>query len=111
MRVLPHSPTHSHLTALAVLYTGTSRPRPPFLSPFPNSSIGVPVLCLMAGLKLLHLYCSGPGRAFQETAVSGSCQQALLGISKYISLVSACGMDPQVDSLWMAFLSVSVPFL
>jgi hypothetical protein len=32
------------------------------------------------GCEYLHLYFSGSGRACQETAMSGSCQKALLGI-------------------------------
>jgi hypothetical protein len=93
---LPHSPgpTHYHLTALAFLYTEASsfhrtkslpshwcqiRPLSSF-RPSPNSSTGVPVLSPMVGCEPLHLYWSGSGRASQETAVSGSCQQALLGI-------------------------------
>jgi len=44
---------------------------PPFssFSPFPNSSFGVPVIST---------------RASQETSISGSCQQALLGISNSV---------------------------
>jgi hypothetical protein len=47
------------------------------LSPSPNSSTGVSVLSLMVGCKHPHLYWSG----LLETAIPGSCQQALLGIS------------------------------
>jgi hypothetical protein len=34
----------------------------------------------MVGCEHLPLYLSGSGKASQETAISGSCQQALLGI-------------------------------
>ena len=34
----------------------------------------------LVGWEHLHLYLSGFGRAFQETAISASFQQALLGI-------------------------------
>jgi hypothetical protein len=46
----------------------------------PNSSIGVLVLSSMISCKHRHLYWSGSGRASQETAISGSCQQEILGI-------------------------------
>jgi hypothetical protein len=49
-------------------------------SHFSNSSVGDPVLSLVVGCEHLPLYLSGSGRASQETAISGSCQQALLGI-------------------------------
>jgi len=39
------------------------------------------MISLMIGFEHLHQYWSGTGRASQEMAVSGSCQQALLGIS------------------------------
>ena len=47
----------------------------PFSSsvPFPNSSIGDPMLSPMVVCEHLPLYLSGSGRAFQETAISGSC--------------------------------------
>jgi hypothetical protein len=44
------------------------------------SAIGDPVLSPTVGCEHLPLYLSGSGRASQETAISGSCQQALLGI-------------------------------
>jgi hypothetical protein len=53
-------------------------------SAFSNSSIADPIwdpiLSPMVGWEHLPLYLSGSGRASQETAISGSCQQALLGI-------------------------------
>jgi hypothetical protein len=47
---------------------------------FSSSSIGDPVLSPMIGCKHPPLYLSGTGRASQERAISGSCQQALVGI-------------------------------
>ena len=47
-----------------------------------SSSIGEPTLSSMFGCEHPPLYLSGIGRASQETAISGSCQQALLGILK-----------------------------
>ena len=38
----------------------------------------------------------GTGRASQETALSGFCQQALVGINNNLGLVTVCRMDPQV---------------
>ena len=49
-------------------------------SPFSNSYIGNPILSPMVGCKHPHLFYSGSGRASQETTISGSFQQALLGI-------------------------------
>jgi hypothetical protein len=43
-------------------------------------SVGKPVLSPMVGSEYPPLYLSGSGRAFQKTTISGSCQQALLGI-------------------------------
>jgi hypothetical protein len=47
---------------------------------FSNSSVGDPVLSPMVGCENPPLYLSGSGRTSQETAISSSCQQALLGI-------------------------------
>ena len=47
---------------------------------FSNSSIGDPVLSPMVGYEHLPLYLSGSGRASQETSITASCQQSLLGI-------------------------------
>jgi hypothetical protein len=49
-----------------------------------HHTIGVPVLILMVVCKPPHLYWSGSIKATQETAVSGFCQQALLGISNSV---------------------------
>jgi hypothetical protein len=58
-------------------------PSAPLVIPL-TPSLEVPVLSLMVGCKHPHLYWSGSGRASQETAVSGSCQQGLLGISNRV---------------------------
>ena len=50
----------------------------------PNFFIGSPRLSLMVGCEHLPLYMSGSGRASQETAISGFCQHALLGIHNSI---------------------------
>jgi hypothetical protein len=47
---------------------------------FSSSFIGDPMLSPMDGCEHPLLYLSGTGRASQETAISGSCQQALVGI-------------------------------
>ena len=78
-------------------------------SPSPNSSIGIFRLSLMVGCKCLHLYWSGASRTSQETAISGSFHQALLGIRN--SMAVCCqqvGKVPKWGWLWMAFPSVSV---
>jgi hypothetical protein len=119
-----HPCTYSSLIALAFLYTGASslhrtkglpyhwcqiRSLSSF-SPLPNSSIGALVLSPMVGCEHPHLYWSGSGRASQETAVSLSCQQALLGISNSVWVWCLhVGWIPRWGSLWKAFPSVSVP--
>ena len=61
-------------------------------------------------MSIFHLYWSGSGRASQETATSGSCQQALLGISNSVWVWCLyMGWIPRWCSLWMAFPSVSTP--
>jgi len=66
-------------------------------SPFNNSSIGDPVLSSMVGCKHPPPYLSGSGRASQETALSGSCQHALLGIRNSDWVWWLCiWVDPQV---------------
>jgi hypothetical protein len=65
----------------------------------------------MVGCKHPHLYWSGSARASQETAIPGSCQQLLLGISNSVwDWCLQMGCIPRWDSLWMAFPSVSAPF-
>ena len=77
---------------------------------FSDSSIGDPVLCTMCDYEHPPLYLSGSDRASQETAISGSCQQALLGIQNSVWVWCLyMGWIPRWDSLWMAFLSVSAP--
>jgi hypothetical protein len=119
MRVLSHPPTHSHLTALAFLYTRVSSlhrtkglpsidaREGPFssFSLSANSSIVGPVLSQIVGCEPPHLYWSGFGRASQYTAVSGSCQKALFGIPNSIWIW--CLHVGWIPSLWMAFPSVS----
>jgi hypothetical protein len=66
-------------------------------SPFYNSSIGDPMISAMVGCKHLPLCMSGSGKASQETAISGSCQLALLGIHNNVCVwLTVYGMDPQV---------------
>jgi hypothetical protein len=50
------------------------------LGTFSSSCIGDHVLHPMDGCEHPPLYLSGTGRASQETAISGSCQLALVGI-------------------------------
>jgi hypothetical protein len=49
-------------------------------APFFSSFIGDPVLSPMDGCEHSFLYLLGTGRASQETAISGSCQLALVSI-------------------------------
>ena len=50
------------------------------LGTFSSSITGDPVLHPIDDCEHLLLYLSGTGRASQGTAISGSCQQALVGI-------------------------------
>jgi hypothetical protein len=79
-------------------------------SPCPNFIIGVPALTPMFGCVYLHLYLSGSGRPFQGTAIPGSCQSALLGISNSVWVsCEQIGWIPRCSSLWMAFLVSMAP--
>ena len=53
-------------------------------SPFHSSFIVVSGLGPIVGYEYLHLYLSGAGRTFQGSAIPGSCQQVLLGISNTV---------------------------
>ena len=72
---------------------------------FSNSSIGNPELSPMVGCEHPPLYLSGSGRASQETAIAGTCQQAFLGIHNSVWIWCLyIRMDPQVGkSGWPFF--------
>ena len=77
---------------------------------FSSSFIGDPVLHPMDDCEHPLLYLPGTGRASQETALSGSCQQALVGICNSIWVwwwfmwwILRWG------SFWMVTPSVSAP--
>jgi hypothetical protein len=71
---------------------------------FPSAPSVLPLDC-----EYLHLYQSG--RASQETAIPGSCQQGLLGIRNSIRVwCLQMGWIPKWGNLWMIFPSVSAPF-
>ena len=66
-------------------------------SPFSISSIWDPELSPMDGCEHPPLSLSGSGRVSQEIAISGFCQQALLGIHNSVWVWWLhYGMDPQV---------------
>jgi hypothetical protein len=94
------------LVDTVVLPMGLQTPSSSF-SPFSNSSIEDTMLSPMVGCEHLPLYLSGSGRASQETAITGSCQQALLGI---LNSVWAWCLYMGWGSLWMVFPSVSAPY-
>jgi hypothetical protein len=72
--------------------------------------LGVPVLSPKVGCNHPPLYLSGSGRAPPETAISGSCQHALFGISNSVWVWWLyMGWIPRWGCLWMAFPSVSTP--
>ena len=89
------------------LDAGVENPLSSF-SPFSNSYIKDLMLTPMVGCKHLPLYLSGSGRSSQETDITGSCQQALLGIHNSV-WVCCLYMEwiPRWDSLWMPFPSAS----
>jgi hypothetical protein len=124
-RLLPNPPPYSSFTTLAFLYTGASslhltkgrlKVSAPFeawwgpfssFSPSPNSSIGVPVLSPMVGCRHPHPYWSVSRWVFQRQLYQAPVTNSSWHKQYYLGLVSACGMDPQVNSLWMVFSSVS----
>ena len=80
------------------------------LGTFYSSFIGDPVLCPMDGCEHPLLYFSGTGRASQDTAILGSCQQALVGICYSVWVWWLyMGWIPRWGSVWMVILSVSAP--
>jgi hypothetical protein len=86
----------------------------PFSSLGTSSStfIGDLVLHPMDGCEHPLLYLSGAGRALHETAISGSCQQALVGIhNRFCIWWLFMGWIPRWSSLWMAFPSTSAQHL
>jgi hypothetical protein len=81
-------------------------------SPFSNSSIGDPVMSPIFGCKHPPLYLSSTSRASQETAITCSTQQALLGIHNTVWIWWLnMWWIPGWSSFWMAFLSVSAPHI
>jgi hypothetical protein len=122
MRVLPHPPTHSCVTALAFLYTGASSfhrttglpscdaKQGPFSSFSPCLTPPLGFLCSVWWLAVsLCIYIGqDPAEPFRRQLLSGTHQQAFLGI--YNSVWVWClhvGWIPRWGSLWMAFSSVS----
>ena len=84
----------------------------PFSSfgPFSSSFIGDPVLCPVDDCEHPPLFLSGTSRASQEIAISGSCQQALVGIRNSVWVWWLyMGWISRWDSHWMTFPSVSAP--
>jgi hypothetical protein len=77
---------------------------------FYSSFIGDPVLLPMDDCEHALLYLPGTGRASQQTAISGSCQQALVGICNSVWVWWLfMGWIPKWGSLWMVIPSVSAP--
>jgi hypothetical protein len=80
------------------------------LGTFSSSSIEGPVFYPIDDCKHPLLYLLSTGIDSQETAISGSCQQNLLGIcnSVWIWWLFIGGI-PKWGSLWMVLPSVSAP--
>jgi hypothetical protein len=81
-------------------------------SPFSNSSIGGPGAQTNGWMQASasRLYSSGSGRASQGIATSGSCQQPLVGNIVWVWCLYV-GWISRWGSLWIAFPSVSAPYL
>jgi hypothetical protein len=80
------------------------------LGPFSSSFIGDLVLNPMVSYEHLLLYLTGTGRDSQETAISGSCQKALVGIHNSVWVWWLyMGWILRWGSLWMVLPSVSAP--
>ena len=80
------------------------------LGTFSSSFIRDPVLHPMDSCEHPLLYLSGTGRASQETGLSGSCEQALVGIHNSVWVWWLyMGWIPRWGSLWMVIPSVSAP--
>ena len=64
----------------------------------------------MDDCELPVLYLPGTGRASQETAILGSCQQNLVGICNSVWVWRLfMGWMPRRESFWMVMPSVSAP--
>jgi len=77
------------LVDIVVLPVGLQTPSA-LSSPSLTPLFGIPVLSPVVGCEHLLLYLSGSSRASQETAISGSCQQPLLGISNSVWVWCQC---------------------
>ena len=75
-----------------------------------SSCIGGPVTHPIADCEHPLLYLPGTGIASQETAISGSCQQNLVGICNSVWVCCLfMGWIPRWGSFWMVIPSVSAP--
>jgi hypothetical protein len=82
------------------------------LGTFSSSFVGDSVLHPMDGCEHSLLYLPGTGRASQETAISGSCQKALVGIHNSVWIWWLyMGWTPRWGSFWMVIPSVSAPHI
>jgi hypothetical protein len=102
--------------ALGVLVSSyccsTYRVADPFssLGIFSSSSIGGPVFHPIDDCEHPLLYLPGTGIASQEIAISGSCQENLVGICNSVWVWwLIVGWIFRWDSLWMVLPSVSAP--
>ena len=104
--LVPGSSGGAWLVDIVVLPVRLQTPSTPsVLSP-----IGDHMISPMVGYKHQPLYLSGSGRASQEAAISGSCQQALLGFQNSVwDWRQYTKGIHRWESLWMAFPSVSAP--
>ena len=108
-RLFPVSSSSNSGWLILLFFLWVSNPTRSFCS-FSKSSIGDPLLSPMVGCEHLHFYWPGSGRVSQETAISESCNQALLSIRNSIWVWCLhVGCIPRWGSLWMAFPLVSVP--
>ena len=107
--LVPGSSTGSDWLIFLFLW-GATPSAPSVLSLTPPFGTNVPMLSPMVGCEHPPLYLSGSGRASHETAISGSCQQALVGIHNSVWVWWLyMGWIPGWGSLWMVHPFVSAP--
>jgi hypothetical protein len=99
------------LVDIVVLPMGLQTPSAPSVISL-TPPLGIPTLSAIVGCEHPPLYMSGSGWVSQETAISGSCQHAVVGIHNSVCVCWLyMGWIPRWGSHWMAFPSVSAPHL
>jgi len=99
------------LIDIVILPVGFETPSAPSVLSL-TPPLGSPMFSPMVRCRHLHLYQSSSDTASQETSMSGSYQQALLGISNsdWVWWLHM-GWIPRWGSVWMAVFIVSAPHI